>query len=164
MPTGLGKTSMLDVAVFVAAATAYQHGPRRLGRRRCFFVVDRRIVVDEAHDHTCEIARAVRRQDRGADVLGRVAAGLRSYAPDAAGEVLPVTRMRGGTTWAAAWLDRPDRPAIVLGTVDQIGSRLLFRGYGVSDLRRPAPTPPWWAPMRWSWSTRPTCPPPCCRR
>jgi CRISPR-associated endonuclease/helicase Cas3 len=70
-------------------------------------------------------------------VLGRVAAGLRAYAPEAGGDLLWVTRMRGGTTWASAWLDRPDRPGIVLGTVDQVGSRLLFRGYGVTDRRRP---------------------------
>ena len=134
VPTGLGKTSMLDVAVFVAAATAHVPGAHRLGRRRCFFVVDRRIVVDEAYDHARTIAEAVRTGD---GVPGRVAAALRALAPDATGELLPVTRMRGGTTWASAWLDRPDRPGIVLGTVDQVGSRLLFRGYGVGDRRRP---------------------------
>lgn len=136
VPTGLGKTSMLDVAVFVAAATAHVPGVQRLGRRRCFFVVDRRIIVDEAYDHARALADAVTSAAGRDDVLGRVATALRSYAPDARGELLPVTRMRGGTTWAAAWLDRPDRPGIVLGTVDQVGSRLLFRGYGVSDRRR----------------------------
>lgn len=137
VPTGLGKTSTLDIAVFVAAATAANPGSSRVGRRRCFFVVDRRIVVDEAYAHATALADAIERA-RGHDgVTGRVAAGLRAYAPDATGALLPVTRMRGGTTWDAAWLDRPDRPGIVLGTVDQVGSRLLFRGYGVSDRRRP---------------------------
>jgi len=140
VPTGLGKTSMLDVAVFVAAATARVPGPDRVGRRRCFFVVDRRIVVDEAYEHARSLARALRDAERSREpgVVGQVAAALRSYAPKAtSGELLPVTRMRGGTTWATAWLDRPDRPGIVLGTVDQVGSRLLFRGYGISDRRRP---------------------------
>ena len=137
VPTGLGKTSMLDVAVFVAAATAHVPGAHRLGRRRCFFVVDRRIVVDEAYDHAHRIAAAVRGAV-GRDNGGRPGGGRAAVlAPDAAGELLPVTRMRGGTTWASAWLDRPDRPGIVLGTVDQVGSRLLFRGYGVGDRRRP---------------------------
>ncbi len=138
VPTGLGKTSMLDVAVFVAAATAGTRSAERLGRRRSFFVVDRRIVVDEAHEHAQRIVTALRRAgDDPTGVIERVRAALRSYAPDAPGEALTVTRMRGGTTWEAAWLDRPDRPGIVLGTVDQVGSRLLFRGYGVSDRRRP---------------------------
>lgn len=139
VPTGLGKTSMLDVAVFVAAATAEHNGEGRLGRRRTFLVVDRRLVVDEATVHALRLAGSLSEAERGGSegVLGALAAALRSYAPDATGELLPVTRMRGGTTWAAAWIDRPDRPGIVLGTVDQVGSRLLFRGYGVSDRRKP---------------------------
>jgi CRISPR-associated endonuclease/helicase Cas3 len=139
VPTGLGKTTMIDVAVFVAAATATQTGGLRVGRRRCFFVVDRRLVVDEAEQHATDLAQALglAEQSGRTDVVGVVAAHLRSYAPDAGGEVLPVTKMRGGATWAADWLDRPDRPGIVLGTVDQVGSRLLFRGYGVSDRRKP---------------------------
>ncbi|MGF1653050.1 MAG: type I-U CRISPR-associated helicase/endonuclease Cas3 [Actinomycetales bacterium] len=137
VPTGLGKTSVLDVAVFVAAATAGDPGPRRLGRRRCFFVVDRRIVVDEAFDHATRLAEALEVAEGGRGVLGAVAGRLRSFAPHAGGPVLPVARMRGGTTWAASWVDRPDQPAVVVGTVDQVGSRLLFRGYGVSERRRP---------------------------
>ena len=139
VPTGLGKTSMIDAAVFIAAATVGQTGSDRLGRRRCFFVVDRRLVVDEAYQHAAGIAERCDAAQRAGDtgVLGRVAAGLRAYAPHVRGELLPVTRMRGGISWASAWLDRPDRPGIVLGTVDQVGSRLLFRGYGVSDRRRP---------------------------
>ena len=42
IPTGLGKTSMLDVAVFVLAMSAGGETPPGLGRRRIFFVVDRR--------------------------------------------------------------------------------------------------------------------------
>jgi CRISPR-associated endonuclease/helicase Cas3 len=148
VPTGLGKTSMLDIAVFVAAATADENGPHRVGRRRCLFVVDRRVVVDEATEHARGIAKALQDAEAGSlptdlvsatgrEVLARVAAGLRVLGGDGTGEVLPVTRMRGGTTWASAWADRPDRPGVVVATVDQVGSRLLFRGYGVSDRRRP---------------------------
>lgn len=139
VPTSLGKTSVLDIAVFAAAATARQSGADRVGRRRTLFVVDRRIVVDEATDHAEAISAALQAAaDSGDDgVVGAVARAIRSYAPDAGGEILAVTRMRGGVTWDSAWLDRPDRPGIVIGTVDQVGSRLLFRGYGVSDRRKP---------------------------
>src|SRR5690242_19206630 len=97
-PTGLGKTSVLDIAVFVAATTAGHDGATRPGRRRCFLVVDRRLVVDEATEHAEEIAQAVRTAEKNGDtgVLGEVARALRSYAPDAPGVLLPVTRMRGG--------------------------------------------------------------------
>src|SRR5512143_2262005 len=141
VPTGLGKTSMLDVAVFVAAATASQQGQRRVGRRRCFFVVDRRVVVDEVTEHAQQLADALARAEAdtgdAGGILAEVATRLRSFGGDLDGPVLPVTRMRGGTTWAAAWLQRPDSPGLVIGTVDQVGSRLLFRGYGVSGRRRP---------------------------
>src|SRR3954462_408362 len=105
-PTGLGKTSVLDIAVFVAAATAGQAAGRP-GRRRCFLVVDRRLVVDEATTHAKTLAQAVRAAETSGDtgVLGEVARALRSYAPDNTGELLPVTRMRGGVTWASSWLD-----------------------------------------------------------
>jgi CRISPR-associated endonuclease/helicase Cas3 len=137
VPTGLGKTSTLDIAVFVAAATAAQDGSGRLGRRRVLFVVDRRIVVDEATTHAERLATALQ-QALGEDgAVGEVVRQLRTYAPEAAGDVLTVTRMRGGVTWDAEWIDRPDRPAVVIGTVDQVGSRFLFRGYGISDRRKP---------------------------
>jgi CRISPR-associated endonuclease/helicase Cas3 len=35
------------------------------------------------------------------------------------------------------WLEDPGTPAIIIGTVDMIGSRLLFEGYGVSPRTRP---------------------------
>ena len=154
VPTGLGKTAMIDIAVFVAAATATEQGANRLGRRRVILVVDRRIVVDEAYERARNLSQALQNAvaGEGGDATQQVARGLRSLAPtagdsmssltgrvgtDDSPQVLAVTRMRGGVTWDAAWLDRPDLPAVVVGTVDQLGSRLLFRGYGVSDKRKP---------------------------
>lgn len=149
-PTGMGKTALLDIAVFVAARSE-RGGP---GRRRTFFVVDRRIVVDEAYSRARQLSSALDQavSDGRDSAVGRVARGLRRLAPDADAaltvpapvtaaptrrSVLPVARMRGGLTWDAAWLERPDLPGLVVGTVDQLGSRLLFRGYGVSDRRKP---------------------------
>ncbi|MBO2465225.1 type I-G CRISPR-associated helicase/endonuclease Cas3g [Actinomadura violacea] len=122
VPTGLGKTSVIDVFAFVAATRP------QVARRRLFFVVDRRLIVDEAHDHAAHLAHALR-EGQG-PWTRRVAEALRQP-----GDTVPLqaTRMRGGVTWSWLWLERPDRFAVVVGTIDQVGSRLLFRGYGVGE-------------------------------
>ncbi|SHE25633.1 type I-G CRISPR-associated helicase/endonuclease Cas3g [Actinomyces glycerinitolerans] len=137
VPTGLGKTSMLDVAVFLLALSAGGDAPAGLGRRRIFLVVDRRIVVDQAEAHGRHVADALEKATEG-EVRFEVARRLHGLAGDADEDhALRVVKMRGGATWDAAWLPRPDLPAIITGTVDQVGSRLFFRGYGVSNGRRP---------------------------
>src|SRR5262249_50248892 len=45
--------------------------------------------------------------------------------------------LRGQLADNRAWLEDPSSPAIIVGTVDMIGSRLLFQGYGVSPRMRP---------------------------
>lgn len=44
---------------------------------------------------------------------------------------LPISTLRGQFVDNRDWLADPAAPAIVVGTVDMIGSRLLFMGYGV---------------------------------
>lgn len=128
VPTGLGKTAVLDVAVF-ASAMGSTHT-----RRRVFMVVDRRLIVDQAHDHALRIHRAIEDAPDGSLCH---AVGLCLVAQGDDGPAVDVTRMRGGADWSWLWLERPDRHAIVTGTVDQVGSRLLFRGYGVGDRLKP---------------------------
>jgi CRISPR-associated endonuclease/helicase Cas3 len=128
VPTGLGKTAVLDVAVF-ASALRCEHA-----RRRVFLVVDRRLIVDQAHEHAARIQQALGNAAPGT-ACHAVARRLAADGDD--GPVLDVTRMRGGVSWSWLWLERPDRHAIVTGTVDQVGSRLLFRGYGVGERLRP---------------------------
>jgi CRISPR-associated endonuclease/helicase Cas3 len=129
VPTGLGKTSLIDIAVFAAAARP------RASWRRVFFVVDRRLVVDEAFEHAKRLQKALHTGAGG--ICAWVAGVLRQDGDDPNTPVLEVTRMRGGLTWSWRWLDRPDRHAVVVGTIDQVGSRLLFRGYGVGEQLRP---------------------------
>ncbi|HXF97374.1 MAG TPA: type I-U CRISPR-associated helicase/endonuclease Cas3 [Gaiellaceae bacterium] len=147
VPTGLGKTSVVDVAVFALAMQADLPPDERTARTRTFVIIDRRVVVDDvtAHAERLRSALAGGRED----VVRRVAARLRhiAFGPTSAAEPdalrapgsapLTVTRMRGGTTWAARWIDRPEQPAVIVGTVDQLASRFLFRGYGVSRGSRP---------------------------
>src|SRR5690606_16236226 len=50
---------------------------------------------------------------------------------------LPISTLRGQFVDNREWLDDPSAPAIIVGTVDMIGSRLLFEGYSVARKMRP---------------------------
>ena len=126
LPTGSGKTACLDIAVFAMALT--QRGPRRI-----FFVVDRRVVVDGAAERMRRIAGALGSAEAG--VLRTVAERLRAMGQ---GESpLDTYVMRGGIYRDDSWVRSPLQPTLIASTVDQVGSRLLFRGYGVWDKQWP---------------------------
>jgi CRISPR-associated endonuclease/helicase Cas3 len=133
VPTGLGKTAVLDVAVFALALQADRPPQQRTARTRTFLVVDRRVIVDQAHARASRLTQAVR---DGGGILGEVSRRLTLLAgPEA--PPLTATRMRGGVTWSSRWLTSAAQPALITGTVDQLGSRLLFRGYATSQTMRP---------------------------
>ena len=118
VPTGLGKTSVM--ALWLIALAEGVNLPRRL-----VYVVDRRAVVDQA----TRFAERLRR-----NMPTELADRLR--LKDGAG-ALPISTLRGGFADNRDWLEDPSKPAIVVGTIDMIGSRLLFEGYGVSRGMRP---------------------------
>ncbi len=133
VPTGMGKTASLDVFVWHLATEASRAPQDRTAPTRAAFVIDRRLVVDSAFHRMRTLTRTLR--DSTDPAVVSVATRLRSIG--GSGFPLVVQRMRGGLTWEANWVRRPDQPAIVCGTVDQIGSRLLSRGYGGSRSRMP---------------------------
>jgi CRISPR-associated endonuclease/helicase Cas3 len=175
LPTAAGKTACIDIAVFALACRA-KDTPRRI-----FFVVDRRIVVDQAHEHAKKLAKVLDRATDGvlreaADVLRDIAEPgwlllteadrqriltkrweiqdekdekqraklLRSLKDDEREwfgiSPLDVYALRGGMYRESAWARSPLQPLVIASTVDQIGSRLLFRGYGVSGSMKPVHT------------------------
>ncbi|MHB1537125.1 MAG: type I-G CRISPR-associated helicase/endonuclease Cas3g [Solirubrobacteraceae bacterium] len=136
-PTGTGKTTLIECFLFALACTE----GRSLLPRRLFWVVDRRNVVDQVYEHAQRVTKLI--ADAKADSL---TAAVRERLVKLAGDTAPdepvqVRLWRGGLDSAvAAGLRAPLSPAaaaIVCSTVDQIGSRLLFRGYGVSPRSRP---------------------------
>ena len=140
VPTACGKTSVLDLAVFELAVQADLQPNRRTAARRICFVVDRRLVVDEVTEHARRIHDAIQSAANGKrdePVLAAIAKRLAKLAADPSDPLL-VTRLRGGVYRDDAWAADPLTPTILVSTVDQIGSRLLFRGYGVSSRSRPA--------------------------
>lgn len=131
LPTGSGKTSVLDTAVFALAVNSEQF-PRRV-----IFVIDRRIIVDQVYkraeliqtkiaDGETEVLRLIR--ERIADITESTSDHDRA--------LLGTTPLKGGIPIDSEWARRPDLPWVLVSTVDQFGSRLLFRGYGVSKKMR----------------------------
>jgi CRISPR-associated endonuclease/helicase Cas3 len=127
LPTAAGKTTCIDIAVFALACRA-KNAPRRI-----FFVVDRRIVVDQAQLHAEKLAKELKDAESG--ILREVADSLRELAHDK--RPLDVYSLRGGMYRETAWARSPLQPTVLASTVDQVGSRLLFRGYGVSNSMKP---------------------------
>jgi CRISPR-associated endonuclease/helicase Cas3 len=124
LPTASGKTACIDIALFALASM--DNAPRRI-----FFVVDRRIVVNEAFTRMQKIAKALREASGG--VLYEVATRLRTLAGGGEVDPLEVCELRGGIYREESWVRTPLQPTVVASTVDQVGSRMLFRGYGVSE-------------------------------
>ncbi|WP_417847147.1 type I-U CRISPR-associated helicase/endonuclease Cas3 [Thalassoglobus sp.] len=119
IPTGLGKTSVM--AAWLVARSQKASLPRRL-----VYIVDRQAVVDQA---THEAKRLRTWVDSLPNVKSQL--GLRIE------QSLPISTLRGKYVDNREWLEDPAAPAIIVGTVDMIGSRLLFEGYGVSRGMRP---------------------------
>lgn len=108
IPTGLGKTSILPIWLLAHLHAAPQHRPPM----RLVYVVNRRTIVDQATEAAIKLQAAV-----GKDKLA-------------------VSTLRGALADNGDWLLHPHRPAIIVGTVDMIGSRLLFNAYRAGRWQR----------------------------
>lgn len=117
IPTGLGKTAV--IAIWLVARAFGAPVPRRL-----VYVVDRRAVVDQATEVAQRLHEFVEQNSGFKHRLGLE-------------RTLPISTLRGQFVDNREWLEDPSLPAIVVGTVDMVGSRLLFSGYGVSSKMRP---------------------------
>ncbi len=129
LPTGAGKSAVMDVWAFCLAAEADNPPAERRVPRRLWFVVDRRVVVDAAYDRARRLQESL--NDPSHAAVSAVAQRLRHLARLRSCPPLEVARLRGGILKGDEGLRVPTQPAILCSTVDQIGSRLLFRGYGI---------------------------------
>lgn len=117
LPTGLGKTSV--IAIWLIALANKETMPRRL-----IYVVNRRTVVDQTTDELMRYRKAIA-SDPKLSVLKNHFDGLR------------ISTLRGQFADNGDWCEDPSLPAVICGTVDMIGSRLLFSGYGIGRAKRP---------------------------
>lgn len=141
VPTGLGKTAAIDIAVWALAHDGTRLPTQRLAPRRIWYVVNRRLLVDVALDHAERLAALLAdpsdlEPDRAA-VLATVADHLRHLLPaGTGGDPLHVSRQRGGAE-AGDRPPHPAQPAVICATVPMFASRVLFSGYGSSRAMRP---------------------------
>jgi CRISPR-associated endonuclease/helicase Cas3 len=129
LPTAAGKTSVLDIFLFALAAI--RSGAHRSPQvaalpRRWFFCVDRRLIVDQTARH----ARGLLERLQTTDV--EVAKRVRYWLSEGREHPFVLYNWRGGSTLPAQWDADPLAVVVCVATVDQFGSRLLFRGYGAS--------------------------------
>ena len=126
VPTGLGKT--LCVLLFLLARVRNPALPARV-----VYVVDRRAIVDQTAEAIRAWIERIVELPALADVFDRCSAFAR-LSPD---RPVQLGVLRGGMADDGEWRVDPARPAVVVGTVDMIGSRVLFSGYGDGRSRRP---------------------------
>ncbi len=115
LPTGMGKTAVIAIWLLARKSQLTGGNAERLSTR-LVYVVDRRTVVDQA------TATAERIRENSEKV---------GIDPPA------VSTLRGQFADNREWTRDPSKPSIVIGTVDMIGSRLLFSGYRSSYKQRP---------------------------
>lgn len=106
-----GLGKTMVMAIWLIARAGGLNVPTRL-----IYVVDRRTVVDQASD----LAKKLR-ENFGQDKLA-------------------ISTLRGQLADNQEWSRDPSRSAIIIGTVDLIGSALLFSGYRSSFKTRPLHT------------------------
>ena len=136
LPTGLGKTSVITIWL-IAFAKQIADGKANLLPRRLIYIVNRRTVVDQATAIVEELRRRVEQASQPElkwlkKNLDKARANRNQNEP-----VLAVSTLRGELADNGEWKSDPARPAIIIGTIDMIGSKLLFAGYGDSYKLRP---------------------------
>ncbi|HAB14911.1 MAG TPA: type I-U CRISPR-associated helicase/endonuclease Cas3 [Verrucomicrobiota bacterium] len=124
IPTGLGKTSAVTVWL-IALIEHPDKVPRRL-----VYVVNRRTVVDQTTD---EVKRLRERLREMPDLLGK----LNDRCAVPVEMPLALSTLRGQFADNREWCADPARPAVIVGTVDMIGSGLLFNRYTCGFKARP---------------------------
>lgn len=130
IPTGLGKTAVIPIWLI---ALAHHLHTGSVFPRRLIYIVNRRTIVDQATE-IAESLRAQLRSDENARGLRQLLSEASSILHD---EPVAISTLRGEFADNGEWKADPARPAIVIGTIDMIGSKLLFSGYGDGRHRRP---------------------------
>lgn len=134
VPTGLGKTATISVWLYELARQTAAEVPQRSAPMRLFYVVNRRLVVDQGAAYAKGLQKALDQVDVDSDmrdVLDPVRQALLTLCPPGDTRPLLSTSIHGTDPDDTAWM-RATGAVIVSLTPAQLVSRVLMRGYGVS--------------------------------
>ena len=138
LPTAAGKTAIIDIWLHRLLCDLAADSTQRKTPLRLFYVVDRRIIADAAFARAETIRKKLRTASGDSPLaVAREILGEQFDNSDDNDSPLQTALLRGGVRREPQWCKNPGAAAVCCGTVDQIGSRLLFRGYGVSDRATP---------------------------
>ncbi|MCK6456699.1 MAG: type I-U CRISPR-associated helicase/endonuclease Cas3 [Phycisphaerae bacterium] len=156
LPTGLGKTSVIPIWLIALAQPAPRNNRWPRLPRRLVYIVNRRTVVDQATDDAKRLLGCIYRSGQleplswatakaitalglnaepaipkqQAPIVATLRKALADLSADDTAAPLAVSTLRGELADNGEWKVNPARPAIIIGTIDMIGSKLLFSGYG----------------------------------
>lgn len=142
IPTGLGKTSVIAIWLLALATKLLENPQANKIPRRLVYVVDRRVIVDQATDEAEKILCSLKKFEHSEDEeLKKIFSIIQdsSFLAERLSEsekikedddVIALSTLRGEFADNRKWCLDPSRPAIIVGTIDMIGSRLLFSAYG----------------------------------
>lgn len=134
LPTGSGKTDLIVVWLLALAWYAQDREHRAPVPRRMVWVVNRRVLVQQVFE-LADVLQTKLTPD--SEELNELRRALRSLCRDSSGDCLRIVQLRGQLVDDREWSFDPSVPQLIIGTVDQIGSRLLFQGYGLGKWARP---------------------------
>lgn len=133
-PPATGKTSFVEIWYYSLYHNICTNPNKRHIPLRLWYVVDRKIIVDGAKEAADNLLTKLQQDRRLIQVGEIVKSHFDCKFPLFCGKI------RGGmdrdekNKWLTA--NSPVQPTIITTTVDQYGSRLLFRGYGISPKTR----------------------------
>lgn len=129
-PTGAGKTDILEIWLYALYRSLYNN--ERNVPLRLWYVINRRNVVDEVYEKALHIQEALKNSNSLQQISRQICEKLAIENP------LEIVRLRGGLEKhkRLGWLSTANQPTIITSTIDQIGSWLLFRAYGLNPKNR----------------------------
>jgi len=143
-PTGAGKSSVIDIHVFLVAERGRQVASGQIDPsiarppRRLVLVAPRRVLVDDQFERASALSRLLTESgDQTVRELAGALANLISAIDERVNESpLWVARLRGGVALDLSWRLDPSACQVICATPQMWGSRLLLRGYRSSRLAR----------------------------